>query len=219
MASYILKPKLSRWIESWNNSAVDIGIAILIVSMAVLVCCFLHLSLSLEITRLVDILHAVSYSLLLLNTDLHVAELATHMSKSQFVRNTMAAIRAQPDSASALSASEFTRDDASSVRGGSDETEMPTSKRCDSVASWNSLSPDAALFTTNGTPCDPDQVNSNFNGQESRPHGKAWEAVMESLLKVFIICSFVQLSSSDMCVNRKCTMPSNISRFCNQQRI
>ena len=37
-------------------------------------------------------MHAVAYSLLLLNTDLHVAEISSHMSRTQFVRNTMSAV-------------------------------------------------------------------------------------------------------------------------------
>ncbi|KAG9099537.1 hypothetical protein FRC06_005181 [Ceratobasidium sp. 370] len=41
------------------------------------------------------IVHAISYSLLLLNTDLHIAELSSHMSKTQFVRNTWAVIQDQ----------------------------------------------------------------------------------------------------------------------------
>lgn len=40
-------------------------------------------------------MHAISYSLLLLNTDLHIAELSSHMSKTQFVRNTWAVIQEQ----------------------------------------------------------------------------------------------------------------------------
>ncbi|QRV96655.1 Sec7 guanine nucleotide exchange factor [Ceratobasidium sp. AG-Ba] len=42
-----------------------------------------------------SIVHAISYSLLLLNTDLHIAELSSHMSKAQFVRNTWAVIQDQ----------------------------------------------------------------------------------------------------------------------------
>ena len=110
------------------------------------------------------------------------------MSRSQFVRNTMAVIQPQvePNSATTISPADFTHDDSSSVRGGSDETEIPTSKRSDSVASWNSLTREAAFFaaaSANGNPSDPDQANV----QEPRPHGRAWEAVMEALLKVFII--------------------------------
>ncbi|KAJ1305839.1 hypothetical protein OPQ81_010564 [Rhizoctonia solani] len=42
-----------------------------------------------------SIVHAIAYSLLLLNTDLHIAELSSHMSKTQFVRNTWAVIQDQ----------------------------------------------------------------------------------------------------------------------------
>ncbi|KAG8710541.1 hypothetical protein FRC11_004407, partial [Ceratobasidium sp. 423] len=42
-----------------------------------------------------SIVHAIAYSLLLLNTDLHIAELSSHMSKNQFVRNTWAVIQDQ----------------------------------------------------------------------------------------------------------------------------
>ncbi|GAB1525710.1 hypothetical protein RhiTH_008873 [Rhizoctonia solani] len=42
-----------------------------------------------------SIVHAIAYSLLLLNTDLHIAELTSHMSKNQFVRNTWAVIQDQ----------------------------------------------------------------------------------------------------------------------------
>ncbi|KAG6334214.1 hypothetical protein ID866_4872 [Astraeus odoratus] len=39
-----------------------------------------------------NVVHAVTYSLLLLNTDLHVADIANRMSRSQFVRNTMTGV-------------------------------------------------------------------------------------------------------------------------------
>ena len=189
VASCILKPKVNKWTVFWNNSVNDIGIVIPTVFMATPVRPLHPLMLQILTWHyFLDIVHATSYSLLLLNTDLHIAELSTHMSKSQFVRNTMAAIQTQvePNSATTISPTDFTRDDSSSVRVGSDETEMPTSKRSDSVASWNSLTREAAFFAAaavNGNPSDPDQANA----QEPRPHGRAWEAVMETLLKVLII--------------------------------
>ncbi|TNY24717.1 hypothetical protein DMC30DRAFT_345458 [Rhodotorula diobovata] len=42
-----------------------------------------------------DVVHAVSYSLLLLNTDLHVVDSTTRMTRAQFIRNTLDAIHAQ----------------------------------------------------------------------------------------------------------------------------
>lgn len=152
-------------------------------------------------------MHAVAYSLLLLNTDLHVADLTSRMSRSQFVKNTMTAIQTQlrPNPPAALSSSDLTYDDcSSSVRGpGSDDTETTIrSKRSDSIASWNSVSRDVpsslspqppALNTqhTNGsTPSVQVSVTSN-DLQRSGSHqvyGRGWEEDMESLLKVSI-CS------------------------------
>ncbi|KAK4054533.1 hypothetical protein OIV83_001027 [Microbotryomycetes sp. JL201] len=40
-----------------------------------------------------DVVHAVAYSLLLLNTDLHVVDSASRMSRQQFVRNTLSAVQ------------------------------------------------------------------------------------------------------------------------------
>ncbi|GAA5916121.1 hypothetical protein JCM6882_003942 [Rhodosporidiobolus microsporus] len=42
-----------------------------------------------------EVVHAVSYSLLLLNTDLHVVDTTTRMTRQQFIRNTIEAIKAQ----------------------------------------------------------------------------------------------------------------------------
>ncbi|GAA5975532.1 hypothetical protein JCM11641_004297 [Rhodosporidiobolus odoratus] len=42
-----------------------------------------------------DVVHAVSYSLLLLNTDLHVVDTTSRMTRQQFIRNTVEAIKSQ----------------------------------------------------------------------------------------------------------------------------
>ena len=99
-------------------------------------------------------MHAVSYSLLLLNTDLHVAELAQRMSRNQFVRNTLAAIQMQirPNGQDRASTPDLTRDDGSSIRNlGSDGSDIGNTMRSrgtrsGSVTSWNSVSRD--LLTT-----------------------------------------------------------------------
>lgn len=136
-----------------------------------------------------DIVHAVAYSILLLNTDLHVAELTSRMSRSQFVRNTMATIQAQLRPG-ALSSSDLTYDDcSSSVRGaGSDDTEtISRSKRSDSIRSWNSISKDVIIQQTNGSnPSVQGQVTGrDYQRPASQPiYGRGWEDDMESLLKV-----------------------------------
>lgn len=70
-----------------------------------------------------DVVHAVSYSLLLLNTDLHVVETSTRMLRGQFVKNTLSAIRSQtaPDSnGSALLFGPNSTADSNNVFGVSD---------------------------------------------------------------------------------------------------
>ncbi|EKM80934.1 hypothetical protein AGABI1DRAFT_112640 [Agaricus bisporus var. burnettii JB137-S8] len=135
-----------------------------------------------------NIVHAVAYSILLLNTDLHVAELTSRMSRSQFVRNTMATIQAQLRPG-ALSSSDLTYDDcSSSVRGaGSDDTEtISRSKRSDSIRSWNSISKDVIIQQTNGSnPSVQGQVTGrDYQRPASQPiYGRGWEDDMESLLK------------------------------------
>ncbi|KAF8798741.1 hypothetical protein BYT27DRAFT_7177517 [Phlegmacium glaucopus] len=146
-----------------------------------------------------NIVHAVSYSLLLLNTDLHVAELTTRMSRNQFVRNTLTAIQMQlqPTSAATLSSSDLTYDDcSSSVRGsGTDETEVMSrsrSKRSDSITSWNSLSREAVMSLPIGIKSNqsgsfgaqlPNGSSPSVQVSTDHAHGRAWENDMESLLK------------------------------------
>ncbi|EIN11586.1 hypothetical protein PUNSTDRAFT_83262 [Punctularia strigosozonata HHB-11173 SS5] len=96
-----------------------------------------------------SVVHATTYSLLLLNTDLHVADLATRMSRSQFVRNTLEAILMDlrhERSPGGISTPDLV-DDASSIRDGSDTnttagTPQPRQKRSGSIASWNSVTRD-----------------------------------------------------------------------------
>jgi len=98
----------------------------------------------------------VAYSLLLLNTDLHVADLTNRMSRNQFVRNTLFTIQMQlrPNRSVQNSSSDLVNSerDGDSVRGPGDEgndlgasTVRPQAKRSDSITSWNSISRDAAL--------------------------------------------------------------------------
>ncbi|KZT72176.1 hypothetical protein DAEQUDRAFT_749597 [Daedalea quercina L-15889] len=90
-----------------------------------------------------SVVHAVTYSLLLLNTDLHVADLVTRMSRGQFIRNTLSTIQMQlqPNQGSN---SDLSYDDWTSFRAGSDSdvtgaNAARRAKRSDSIASWNSI--------------------------------------------------------------------------------
>ena len=194
--------KHNKLIAFWSSSVVVIGTVILGAYTAALVSGigFFPWQLFDIYPTSIDIVHAVSYSLLLLNTDLHVAELSTHMSRSQFVRNTMSTIQMQrqPTSAARLSNSDLTYDDcSSSVRGsGTDETEVMAktrSKRSDSITSWNSLSREAVMALSKSNQSSSLGANLPNGSSPSiqvsvEPHGRAWENDMESLLKVdFII--------------------------------
>ena len=94
--------------------------------------------------------------MLLLNTDLHVAELANRMSRNQFVRNTMTTIQLQLQPSGMASSTDLTYDDWSSVRGGSEHGDAPgntvraRAKRSDSITSWNSVTREA-LVPSSGT--------------------------------------------------------------------
>ncbi|KAL5507199.1 hypothetical protein ACEPAH_6655 [Sanghuangporus vaninii] len=149
-----------------------------------------------------SVVHAVSYSLLLLNTDLHVAELASRMSRNQFVRNTLAAIQMQirPNGTGRASTPELTHDDGSSIRGvGSDGSEAGASgvkgrnERSGSVTSWTSVSRECVNTpaTTPNSGSSQQLNGSNASVSESRAknsstsvvYGRNFENDMESLLK------------------------------------
>lgn len=139
---------------------------------------------------MVGVVHAAAYSLLLLNTDLHVAELSTHMSRSQFVRNTLSAIQMQlhPNGSS----SDF---DSSSGRQGSEHTGSTPGrkvKRSDSMTSWSSLSRDAVSGLpqtlspqVNGSTASFQAVSSDQkeNGGAAVLYDRNWENEMEAMLK------------------------------------
>lgn len=155
----------------------------------------LESSIVLLLTHFQDIVHSVAYSLLLLNTDLHVADLTTRMSRNQFVRNTLNAIQMslQPTPPTNLSVSDLTYDDCGNVRGPQDGTELHIRpKRSDSITSWNSVSREGVMALqkeANGST--PSVQVSNAHEPRTTLNaalGRGWETDMESLLKV----SFVQ---------------------------
>ncbi|KAG5335134.1 hypothetical protein C0989_002325 [Termitomyces sp. Mn162] len=117
-----------------------------------------------------NIVHSVASSLFLLNTDLHVADLTTRMSCSQFVRNTVTAIKSTH----------------STNLSNSDPTH--SSKRSDSLTSSNSLSKEVAMipFQTEANGSTQSVQVSNVHEPRTNPnpaHGQGWEADIESLLE------------------------------------
>lgn len=155
----------------------------------------------------------MSYSLLLLNTDLHVADLATRMSRNQFVRNTLSAIQMQlhPNRFTQGSSPDLNFEDNASVRGnGSDGQETISTvrgKRSGSVTSWGSMSRDTVISVSGASlPTGSASQISTVSGEQPPPNGSStslyesrpqssgatsivynrnWENDMESMLKVF----------------------------------
>ncbi|KAI0695520.1 hypothetical protein BC835DRAFT_1273155, partial [Cytidiella melzeri] len=118
-----------------------------------------------------NVVHAVAYSLLLLNTDLHVAELTSRMSRGQFVRNTIAAIQMQVQPGST---SDLAGDDWSSVRGGSDASDMATNmrtiKRSDSLTSWSSVTREAFVSNLKAPSSGQLTTGSTDTSGNTQPH-------------------------------------------------
>lgn len=165
------------------------------------------------VTDLFDtgVVHAVSYSLLLLNTDLHVAELNSRMSRNQFVRNTLTAIQMQirPTGHDRASTPDLTHDDGSSVRNmGSDGSDLggntarSRGTRSGSVTSWNSISrdllttpvmnnvsspqlhpPHSAHGTPNGSTASILEPRAKESSVNSVVYGRNFDNDMENLLK------------------------------------
>jgi PH and SEC7 domain-containing protein len=190
------------------------------------------------------LVHAVCYSVLLLNTDLHVADLSTRMSRNQFVRNTLGVIQMQlhPSRNAKGSVSDMDHDDSNSVRGnnsdGQETISMGRSKRSGSVTSWNSIARDTVTSTPGGSLAtgSGSQVTSPSPGEQSSRNGsttsvyeskpqnssatsiiynRSWEIDMENLLKVLFVNSFVVHRDLKRSPTRTCTMQSKVSKYSN----
>lgn len=180
------------------------------------------------LTPALDVVHAASYSLLLLNTDLHVADLSTRMSRNQFVRNTLTAIQMQmqPTPPAQISTSDLTYDDCGSSIRGSDGTEtVSRSHRSNSITSRTSMSREGSAPLSietmhvvrehNGSTPSV-QISTCEHKLTSNPvYGRAWESDMEVLLKVI---SNLGLPTYvlNMPSLRKCIMQSRVNRFCSR---
>ncbi|KAJ7188291.1 hypothetical protein C8R46DRAFT_1054279 [Mycena filopes] len=149
-----------------------------------------------------NLVHAVSYSLLLLNTDLHVADLATRMSRTQFVRNTLTAIQMQLQPTPSQASTPDLTHDSGSVRAETIESTPPASrsKRSDSITSWHSVSREAAstIFSPIANESTPSVQIEPRTSVSSMVYGRAWENDMESLLKSQQILQPLNSSRSSM---------------------
>ncbi|KAI9814945.1 MAG: hypothetical protein M1832_005584 [Thelocarpon impressellum] len=149
-----------------------------------------------------DVVHTICYSILLLNTDLYLADIEQKMTRSQYVKNTMPTIRrvaadAAPDSfeppRSAMASTSrdqtpltepgspglpptLTHENGSS--GDLDQSSRRASRRpsaCDEAT----RAPTPLDFDTHGDDCGP-LVKAPFNGPS-----RTWEVQVEIVLKAF----------------------------------
>lgn len=189
------------------------------------------------------VVHAVAYSLLLLNTDLHVAELTTRMSRGQFVRNTLFTIQMQLQPSRSIQGSSsdlvHSERDGESLRGPGDEgsdagtnTTRSRLKRSDSITSSNSITRDAALANLfvaspasgNPTPLPNDSTASVPASTTSATEAKTPSTLVASVVydrnwesdmeSLLKVRTIYSCGASTYYRCRICTMRSRASRFC-----
>ncbi|WRT65157.1 uncharacterized protein IL334_002100 [Kwoniella shivajii] len=146
------------------------------------------------------VVHTVTAAMLMLNTDLHIAELNKHMSRTDFVRNAMRAIHESMPTDERSSTPDLVRDDGSSMKLGFGST----ASMAPSVVSLRSKTPmnplpaqrsASAPVIAHAAPTRTDSVSSiGTNGLENKTRGssttvssfnysKAWESEAEAALR------------------------------------
>nr|XP_019047599.1 hypothetical protein I302_04215 [Kwoniella bestiolae CBS 10118]OCF26529.1 hypothetical protein I302_04215 [Kwoniella bestiolae CBS 10118] len=148
------------------------------------------------------VVHTVTAAMLMLNTDLHIAELNKHMSKTDFVRNAMRAIHESMPAGDRSSTPDLIRDDSSSTKPGfgSNASMAPSFVSVRSKAQNPANPPStqrsaSAPVIVNAGPPRTDSTSSiGTNGTEPKTRGssttvssfnynKAWEAEAENALR------------------------------------
>jgi hypothetical protein len=138
-----------------------------------------------------DVVHALVFSVLLLNTDLHVAEIQDRMTRSQFVRNTLAAILEsvdiaptqtwmngeiiQEDDVTSRSSLNVSNDDAAAA------PELHVAPR--PVTPSARLTPNRRVSNDGISIAASDTIRSADDSPLRVPFSKAWEVEMEVLLR------------------------------------
>lgn len=148
------------------------------------------------------VVHTVTGAMLMLNTDLHIADLVKHMSRADFVRNSMRAIQeSMPANDPGASTPELVRDDSGSVRLGSN----PSLNQARRPTTGNSATLRSASAPVVPSPIPPSRqdgersvsvaggplVESKTRGSSttvsSFTYNKQWEADAENALKVGLV--------------------------------
>lgn len=129
--------------------------------------------------KAVDVVHTICYSLLLLNTDLHLADIDQKMTRNQFVRNTLPTINRV--------ASDAAPDGFETIRaGGKPRPQLNTAARSPTIpqGEFNLAAPEADLKGRRSSVI----VDSSYGPLITTPFQgtlRAWEAQIEVVLKDF----------------------------------
>ncbi|KAF9434062.1 hypothetical protein BGZ76_008636 [Entomortierella beljakovae] len=143
-----------------------------------------------------DVVHAITYSILLLNTDLHIVQQSTKMSRSAFVKNTLQVVQAQAQQA----IQNQYHDDSGSLMGavstlgmtrtttGDSLTEgspVGSKGRTPSVKSWKSGQSNQSHGFNNYHPGNSggSKMGSDSKANSGFGNGKLWTQELEILLK------------------------------------
>lgn len=116
-----------------------------------------------------DVVHTTCYSIMLLNTDLHLADIESKMTRAQFIKNTMTSIL--------HTLSDSTPDESRSVYGGLNGGRRPSVGQDRNLA-VSSLPPRSESSLGHHDDCGP-LVKAPFEGSM-----RGWESQMEIVLKI-----------------------------------
>ncbi|KAH8819498.1 hypothetical protein F5884DRAFT_662234 [Xylogone sp. PMI_703] len=135
--------------------------------------------------KVTDVVHTICYSILLLNTDLHMADIEQKMTRNQFIKNTMPTVRhsvedAAPDAFTGKGQDSSQKEERSSI------DEQPSWRTSFKPPARGGTGNELDAFRGSSTALDSDStdcgalVKAPFNGTQ-----KAWEAQVEVVLKDF----------------------------------
>lgn len=140
-------------------------------------------------------MHAVACSILLLNTDLHVADIPSHMSRNQFVRNTLQVIRSSNDASSGPSSSKTSIEGLPFSDGAETQMQFSTQGNNGTFNSQTEPSSEVISSSTLGIrEAGRGQLSRSIGSSSGRPNssqGRTWEAEIEYLLKVSPLNNFL----------------------------
>ncbi|KAF9379628.1 hypothetical protein BGX21_002588, partial [Mortierella sp. AD011] len=136
-----------------------------------------------------DVVHAITYSMLLLNTDLHIVQQSTRMSRSAFVKNTLQVVQSQTqrsEGSNPILGNPSGLDMPLSMTG--DSLQDPSSSvhkgRTPSVKSWKSGQSQQSTGGLNGYHASNNsKMGTDAKANGGYGNGKWWTQELESLLK------------------------------------